>query len=480
MLEQLQPKEVFYYFEELSKIPHGSGNTKAISDYCVSFAKTHNLHYTQDNFHNVIIKKDATKGREQDPGVILQGHLDMVAVKESSSSHNFQTDPLKLKIDGDFLCAEGTSLGGDDGIAVAYALAVLASDTISHPFLEVILTTDEETGMEGASNIDLSEIKGKYLLNLDSEEEGILLASCAGGLRSDLKLPIRLEQTNGMHYQISFQGLKGGHSGAEIHKERINAIKLGGRLLFDLKEAFDFSIFSMEGGEKDNAIPRNFSVSLLINPDASQAFEAFVKEREAVYQEEYAIADEAFCIQLIAFQEKEQDAFCMIDQEKVIFLLRNIPNGVQHMNLDIPGLVETSLNVGVLRIKDSVLELTASVRSSVKSRKEELSKQLKYIIEFLGGTYSTYGDYPEWEYNRVSDLRNLMQKVYIDLFKTEPQIQAIHAGLECGILLKKCPGIDAVSFGPNMYDIHTPQERLSISSTQRMWDYLVEILKQIS
>ncbi|MCI9051950.1 MAG: aminoacyl-histidine dipeptidase [Lachnospiraceae bacterium] len=479
LLENLEPKKVFHYFEEITKIPHGSGNTKAISDYCVAFAKEHGLAYWQDESNNVIIVKEASKGREKDAGVILQGHLDMVAVKAEGCEKDLENDGLDVKIDRDEIYAEGTSLGGDDGIAVAYALAILDSEEISHSRLEVILTVDEETGMCGANVIDLSMIKGKYLLNLDSEEEGILLTSCAGGLRGDIKLPIIYEQNSGVFYQISIKGLKGGHSGAEIHKERANAIKLGGRLLHTLQKICNFSIINISGGEKDNAIANYFTVDLLIEEEDTKELEVILEQMQKDWKQEYAVSDKDICIVIENKGIQTSSVFHPSVQQKMIFLLMNMPNGIQNWSMDINGLVETSLNVGILRTQKDYLELVTSIRSSVKSRKYALSEQLRYLAEFLGGEYTTFGDYPEWAYKRDSELREKMIAIYEKMFGKKPEIQAIHAGLECGLLLEKCPDLDAVSFGPNMKDIHTPKERLSISSTERVWNYLLEVLNQI-
>lgn len=480
MLEGLQPQKVFYYFEELTKIPHGSGNTKAISDYCAAFAREHGLRYYQDELNNVIIVKEASAGREADAGVILQGHMDMVAVKAESSSHDFLTDALPLAIDGDWISSTGTSLGGDDGIAVAYALALLDDDTVSHPHLEVILTVDEEVGMEGAAGIDLSMLQGKYLLNLDSEEEGILLTSCAGGLRGDICLPASYAEGEGVAFTVSIKGLLGGHSGAEIHNERANAIKLAGRLLHALQSEIPFSLTSFSGGEKDNAIPREVTLGLLTTEESAAELKELISGLEALYQNEYAVSDSGLRIETEECGIQAAQVLTPLSQEKLIFLLMNMPNGVQHMSMDIPGLVETSLNAGVAELKEDCFSLTASVRSSVRSRKYAVSTQLNYLTEFLGGEYTVRGDYPEWEYRRDSRLQQLASEVYEELFGTKPQIQAIHAGLECGLLLEKCPGLDVISFGPNMKDIHTPKECLSIASTERMWKYLIAILEKIS
>ncbi len=480
MLELLKPQKVFYYFEELTKIPHGSGNTKEISDYCVQFAKEHQITYYQDAYNNVILVKEATKGRENDAGVIIQGHLDMVTVKDAESTHDFTKDALPLAIKGDWVSSTNTSLGGDDGIAVAYALAILSDNTISHPHLEVILTVDEEVGMEGATQIDLSMIKGKYLLNLDSEEEGVLLTSCAGGLTGKITLPVQYADAEGISYTILIEGLAGGHSGAEIHKERANSIKLAGRLLHVLKESVNMGVVAFYGGEKDNAIPRSCVIEVLVAEEDSSMLEEILAQEELSYKNEYIVSDSNLSIRACKNGKKEAKVLVPTVQEKLIFLLVNLPNGVQNWSMDIHGLVETSLNIGIARLEKEEAIFTISVRSSVKSRKYALSAQIKYLAEFLGGEYQVNGDYPEWEYKRDSNLRELAFRVYQEMFGKKPEIQAIHAGLECGILLEKCPWLDIISFGPDMKDIHTPKEMLSISSTQRMWEYLITLLMKIS
>lgn len=480
LLESLKPERVFYYFEEISKIPHGSGNTKAISDYCVEFAKEHGLSYIQDDWNNVIIIKEASIGREQDAGIVLQGHLDMVTVKEEGCAIDFTKDALRLRIEGDDIYAEGTSLGGDDGIAVAYALAVLEDHSLSHPRLEVVLTVDEEIGLLGATGIDLSMLKGQYLLNLDSEEEGIFLTSCAGGLRGDCMIPVTYTEGEGVSYQVKVTGLTGGHSGSEIDKERANAIKLLGRLLYRLDQEISYGICALQGGEKDNAIAVECEICLLVEAQDTKRFTALLQACTAIYQAEYAISDPNLRIEMVekgACTAKQLSPSC---QRKVVYLLATLPNGVQNRSLNIPGLVETSLNLGMINLDQENLTVTASIRSSVGTRKEAISDQLCYMTEFLGGTYHTRGDYPAWEYRADSKLREVMVEIYKKKYGKEPLVQAIHAGLECGILLEKCPQLDAISFGPNIKDIHTTRERLSISSTARVWEYLIEVLAKLS
>ncbi len=482
-LDSLQPATVFSYFRDLCNIPHGSGNTGMISEYCVGFAKEHGLWYRQDEMGNVIIRKPATSGRENDKGIIIQGHLDMVAVKEPDSNHDFGKDPLELVVDGDYLYAKGTSLGGDDGIAVAYALALLASDTISHPQIEAIFTVDEEIGLLGASGLDMTDITGSYLLNIDSEEEGVLLVSCAGGLSGNISLPVRRTKSSGTLVKVCVDGLLGGHSGVEIDRERCNAIQLMGRLLFDLHQQFDFELVSMDGGEKDNAIAKYCEAELVIYSEKVREFNELVDNLEEIYLNEYRASDSGLRID-VTVGEAVSDKECIdgVSLEKIIFLLRQLPYGVMHRSVEIEGLVETSMNQGVLKLEESsdALELTVSVRSSVNTRKAELSDKLCYLVEFLGGTYETEGEYPAWPYRSNSELRPKMSEIYAKMFGRELKVEAIHAGLECGILLEKKPELDAVSFGPDILDIHTTKERLCISSVERMWRYLVEVVENVS
>lgn len=480
LLEQhnLQPAEVFKYFEEMAAIPHGSRNTKAISDYLVAFAKKYNLEHYQDELNNVVIIKEATPGYEAADAIIIQGHMDMVCEKESGCDIDFEKDGLDLYVDGDFLKARGTTLGGDDGIAVAYALAILSSNELSHPRLEVVITVDEEIGMLGAEGIDLSMLKGHKMLNIDSDVEGHFLTSCAGGMHVETKIPVTFEEANGVLYTVSVTGLEGGHSGAEIDKEHGNANIIMGRVLKALSAEVEYGIVSLAGGLKDNAIPRECTAELLVNKDDVDALTAILEQLKPVLANEFMASDKDVTI---VYEEKgEQNApvLSIASQTKVIFYLRNVPNGVQHMSRIMPGLVETSLNLGIMELKEDCLYMMTSIRSSVSSRKADLADKLEYLIEFLGGEVTVGGDYPAWEYKADSDIRETISSVYKELFDEEPVFEAIHAGLECGILSGKIDNLDCVSFGPNNYDIHTPKERLSISSTEKVWKLLVEFLKR--
>lgn len=475
-LLQSEAKEVFRFFEEICGIPHGSGNVEAISDYLAAFARKRNLEYVQDDVKNVIIIKEAAPGYEAEEPLILQGHMDMVAVKKPGCQKDMKTEGLDLNIDGDWLYAEGTSLGGDDGIAVAFMLAILDSDTIRHPRIEALITVDEETGMDGARAIDLSVCKGRQMLNLDSEDEGIFLTSCAGGARLHGCLPVEYEKMDGCRYRISVEGLQGGHSGGEIHKERGNSNCLAGRLLYAAQKTADVRLISIEGGLADNAIPRSTQAEVVVAEEDVLAFEAAVQDFEAKVKRELAVKDPGFAVLVKKEGEGSFDALTKESSRRAAFLLFVLPNGVQTMSADIPGLVQTSLNLGILKLSGDNMHLDYSVRSSVGSEKEALLDKLKAVLDSQGGSSEVAGDYPAWEFKKDSALRDKMVAVYQEMYQEMPKIEAIHAGLECGILSGKLKDLDCVSIGPDMRDIHTTEEKLSIPSVERVWKYVLAVL----
>ncbi len=473
----LKSQKVFDYFEALAAIPHGSGNTKAISDYLADFAKKKGLAYYQDDLNNIVIIAEATPGYESATPVILQGHMDMVCEKESGCDIDFEKDGLRLLVDGDFLTADGTTLGGDDGIAVAYALAILDSPELAHPRLEIVITVDEETGMDGAKGIDLSMLKGHTLLNLDSDEEGHFLTSCAGGLTLMTTLPVDYITQRGLRTEVTVTGLNGGHSGGEIGKELGNANIIMGRLLKYVSDRMETGIAALSGGNKDNAIPRESRAVLYIPAERKDAFTGALQELEAVLKKEFAGSDAGVCFRYSFGDEEEGHILSYSAMSKVIFYLREVPNGRLHMSQNFPGLVETSLNLGILTLGEEALISHSSIRSSVSTRKLDVADRLIHLAELLGGETEVLGDYPAWEYRADSSLRTRIAELYRSLFEEEPVFEAIHAGLECGLLSEKIPDLDCVSFGPNNYDIHTPRERLSISSTEKIWILLTEFLK---
>lgn len=479
VLEEIDYKNIFKYFEEISAIPRGSGNMQAISDYLVSFAKEHNLEYIQDEFLNVIMIKEATAGYENAPAVIIQGHMDMVCEKDSSSNHDFEKDGLDLVIDGDYLRANGTTLGGDDGIAVAYALAILSDDTLKHPRLEVVITTDEETGMDGAIGLDTTPLKAKYMLNIDSEDEGVILCSSAGGLNGTVTLPLQYENiSDGMQaLKVTVKGLKGGHSGAEIHKNRTNASIMLGRILMKLGKTKEFALSDIHGGNKHNAITRE-AVATIVVP--SNLVNEVKKEIETISNE---IINELVTsepnAEVVVCDDQVTKTFTKECKDKIVYMLVTAPYGVLVMSSNIEGLVESSVNMGILRIVNDSVEFNYSVRSSLNSYKHYISDKLELLAKSIGANYLMDSEYPAWEYKKESKFRELLADVFKKQYNREPEVVAIHAGLECGIISEKIEGIDIVSIGPDMADIHTPKERLCISSTKRVYDYVIAVLEAI-
>ena len=475
-LAGLEPADVFGYFEEICAIPHGSRNTKMISDHLVEFAKKHDLKYIQDADNNVILFADATPGYEDHPAVILQGHMDMVCEKDADCPIDMATEGLDVTHDGNVVFARGTTLGADNGIAVAMIQAILADKTIPHPAIEAIITVDEEIGLLGAASVDLSGLKGRTLINLDSEGEGVFTVSCAGGATAGISLPVDRRAVYGPCIRLAVEGLQGGHSGAEIHKNLANANKIMGEFMSRIQKLMPLCLTSLVGGAKDNAIPRSCQATLVamgihlerINDIAQQLQE----EVRAQYDEPEATV-QAFDVDALGGNSLSTESTA-----KIISLLCAAPNGVQAWSQDIEGLVQTSLNMGVVKLGER-FSATFSVRSSVNAEKEELLYQLQRLSDMFEGTYSCAGQYPAWEYKKESHLRDVMVSVYREMFGKEPKVEAIHAGLECGLFSEKLPGLDCVSIGPQMHDIHTSRERLEIASTERTWKFLLEVLKNL-
>ena len=475
-LAGLEPQAVFACFEKLCSIPHGSRNTKAISDYLVSFAAEHGIRCIQDKLNNILLFGEGTCGMENHPPVVLQGHMDMVCEKDPDCKLDMAVDGLDLTHDDTCVFARGTTLGGDDGIAVAFAMALLTDKSIPHPPLEIIITVDEEIGMLGAAAMDLSEVKGRTMINLDSEDEGIFTVSCAGGATATISLPAPRRAVYGPCIRLSVDGLRGGHSGAEIHKNRANANKVMGEFLSRIQTLMPLCLTSFSGGSKDNAIPRACQATAVamglhlerINETAA-ALQAEIREK----YDEPDVLVQAFDVDALGGNGLSTE-----DTAKVIALLNSVPNGVQAYSADMPGLVQTSLNLGIAKLGEQ-FTATFSVRSSVNQEKQELLSKLRSLAEFHGGSYSQMGEYPAWEYRKDSPLREAMVAAYRKLFDKEPKVLAIHAGLECGLLGQKLPGLDCVSIGPQMHDIHTSREKLEIASTKRTWEFLLEVLKAL-
>lgn len=494
ILSNLEPEPVFRYFEEICGIPHGSSNTKKISDYLMSFAMEHSLKAVQDDSNNVIIWKEGTAGYENAAPVMLQGHMDMVCEKEEGCEIDFENEGIRLQLQDGTISADGTTLGGDDGIAVAYMLALLDSTEIPHPPLETVFTVDEEIGMLGAAVMDASDLRARIMLNLDSEEEGYLLVSCAGGVSAVTHLPVERERTEGVRVLLAVTGLQGGHSGVEIDKGRANANQLLGRTLYELsrctgtdegKEPYGipFRILQVSGGMKDNAIPRSAEAELVFDLSFRSEIEQIrekVNSLSDIYKKEYSHTDPDVKLE---FQMTEEEAIVQGMSadvtKKVITALVGLPGGIQRMSADIEGLVQTSLNLGKLITTEEEVCCSFAIRSSVETEKQELVNRIRCLMDLLGGNVTCQGEYPAWEYRQDSPLRDLMVQVYEEQSGHKPVIQAIHAGLECGLFAGKLPGLDCVSFGPDMKDIHTPKESMDVDSVQRTWKYILEILRRL-
>ena len=464
VLEQLEPKSVFRFFEEMCAIPHGSRNTKAVSDWCADFAQARGLEYHQDGDNNIIIIKEATPGYEAAAPMILQGHLDMVCEQTADCQKDMSREGLDLAVDGDFVYAKDTTLGGDDGIAIAMALALLDAEELPHPRLEAVFTVDEEIGLLGAASIDVAPLKGRQMLNLDSEAEGIFTVSCAGGNTSACRLPLTRAPFDGAGVTIAVGGLTGGHSGAEIHKGRANANVLMGRILRAAARRTELRLLRVDGGLKDNAIP--VACTAQVVAAEPQAVMDAVREMEAALRNEYRVTDPELWIRAEASAPAERP----MDERstrQVLCMLSCLPNGVQ-----------ASLNLGILATAETSLRASFCGRSSVDSQREMLKDRLACLMEELGGTVEFAGDYTGWQYREDSPLRERMAEVFREQYGKEPKIEAIHAGLECGVFAGKLPGLDCVSIGPDLFEIHTPRERLSISSVQRIWNFVVEVLKR--
>ncbi|MBQ8317494.1 MAG: aminoacyl-histidine dipeptidase [Lachnospiraceae bacterium] len=480
VLDGIKPRVVFKYFEEICNIPHGSGNTKAISDYLVSFAKDRGLKYIQDELNNVIIFKPGTEGYENSQPVILQGHIDMVCEKTSDSTIDFEKDGLELIVKDNVITANKTTLGGDDGIAVAYTLAILADEgNISHPPIEAVFTVDEEVGMLGAVALDCSPLKAKTMINIDSEDEGILLVSCAGGVSVICHLPFELEDASGMtFYEVKVNNATGGHSGVEIIKESANATKVLARVLYAISEKVDYRLVSISGGLKDNAIPREATAIIAVAEDARKEISSVVVELDKIVKAEYHGTDKEIFL-TVHKSDAMENVMTEKSTRKIVNTIYNMPNGIMKMSQDIDNLVQTSLNVGITKTLEHEVICSFAVRSSVESEKKELVSRLTSIMNLCGGSVEIQGDYPGWEYKADSRLRDVMIKAYKRQYGSSPKIEAIHAGLECGIFSGKIPGLDCVSFGPQMDDIHTPSESLYIDSVERTWEYLIKVLEML-
>lgn len=476
ILTCLQPQAVFKYFEQICAIPHSSGNAKQISDYLCEFARERNLWYKQDESYNVIIKKPASDNESKAAPVILQGHIDMVAVKTDDKVKDMEKEGLDLYIEDGYVKADRTTLGADDGIAVAYALAILDSSDMVHPPIEAVFTVDEEVGMLGAEAINLDCLDGRIMLNIDSEEEGIFLSGCAGGATLKASYPLNKSDITGTKISIKINGLTSGHSGTDIICQRANANILMGRLMFAVKEYVN--IVSVSGGEKDNSIAQSAS-AVIMTQEADKVVE-LLRSTVDILKDEYSVTDPQLTVTVKNDGENICSACDYKTSQMIINVLNYIPDGVIKMSNDIKGLVQTSLNLGVVSSDESAFYTTYLIRSSSQSEKEYLTDKVGAMTKYLGGTYELAGVYPAWEFKKDSAIRDMLCDSYKKLFGKDAQVETMHAGVECGIMAAKIEGLDCVSFGPDIIDIHTVNEKLDIESTERTWKLITDVLKQLA
>lgn len=470
-------EKVLKWFEKINSIPRESDKEERISNFLVDFAKERNLEVYQDEALNVIIKKPATKGYENAPTVIIQGHMDMVCEKAQGSNHNFDEDPIAFIREGDILRADNTTLGADDGIAIAYGLALLDSNDIEHPNLEILCTTAEETTMNGALSLSKEHLKGEIVLNIDGEEEGVFLISSAGGITSLVSFDINREKCSGDLAKIVVSELKGGHSGMEINKQRANAIKLMGRILYEVKDLIN--IVNIKGGSKDNAIATYGEIVVASNN--MKRVREIISKISLMIKAEYEFEDPDIKIDIEDFREKRDEMFSKDLTENIIEFIYSMPYGVEYMfnNDELKGVVKASLNLGIVEEKDKEVLFTISIRSAVDSILDEIRNKIKILANRMNAKVEENSAYPSWQYSKDSNIRNIIVNTYKDFSGKEPIITAVHAGLECGILKNLIPNADIISFGPDIFRVHTPDEYCSISSVERTFEYLKKILSEI-
>jgi dipeptidase D len=479
-IENLEPKLVWKHFDQIRKIPRCSKHEEKIREYVVDFAKKQGLKHKVDAVGNVVIQKPATKSMEKKPTVIMQGHMDMVCEKNSDVKFDFTKDPIQLKIKGDLLTADGTTLGADNGIGLAIAFAILEDKNISHGALEVLATVDEETGLTGAFAMKSDMLTGKIFLNLDSEDFGVLTVGCAGGGDSAIELPLKMESVPGSFESIMVKvsGLRGGHSGVDIHEQRGNAIKILTRMLWEVSQNIEFCLFDIKGGDKHNAIPREAYAKLALDKKNKNTFVNALKTEEKTILDEIKPIDPNFKVEVLS-TEPSKTSLDKSSQKKLLDLVYGLPHGVHQMNYDIKTLVETSTNLATVSIKENTLAIGMSSRSPVKSELQDMRDRIRTIAELAGAKVSEGSSYPGWKPDMQSKLLALCKKTFKDMFKTDPKIEAIHAGLECGIIGEKFPGMDMISIGPTLKNPHSPEEQLHISTVDKFYKYLLKILQSV-
>ncbi|UCC41321.1 MAG: aminoacyl-histidine dipeptidase [Candidatus Aminicenantes bacterium] len=479
ILKGLSPSLLWKHFEQILEIPHCSGNEEAFGDYIISVAERLNLAWNRDKVGNVVVEKKGSPGHDNAEGVILQGHLDMVGEKNSDVAHDFDKDPIEAEVKGEWIQAKGTTLGSDNGIGVAASLAIMEDETLVHGPLEFLFTVDEETGLTGATQIEPGFLKGKKLLNLDSEEEGEFTIGCAGGGDSEITLPIeRKKDSGGALYRLKLSGFRGGHSGIDINQGRGNAIKLLARLLWQASKEFPFELVSMEGGNKRNAIARETWADLLLDPEQEQGFSAFIQKDFEKIQFEYKAVEKDAAFSFEKSSEEAGEPLSVESQTKLINLLFTLPHGVLAMHPEMEGLVETSTNMAIIHTHPDHAQIICSSRSSVSSALEATRNTIASLSELAGANVSQPEGYPGWTPDLQSPLLKTLKDVYKKTFQKEPEVGAIHAGLECGIIGEKFPGMDMISFGPTIENPHSPDEKVHTGSVEKFWKFLTAVLEE--
>ena len=481
VFEGLKPATLWRYFYELNQVPRESKHEAEAAQYIIKVARELGLPYKQDEVGNVVVTKSATPGHEDKPTVCLQGHLDMVCEKNSGTEHDFRKDPINMKIDGGFVRADGTTLGADNGIGVATALAVMADKDMVHPPMEFLFTIDEETGMTGANGLKPGFVTASILINCDSEEDGALYVGCAGGKDTEITLAIDRENTPAdfTAFTVKLTGLKGGHSGLDIALGRANANKLLNRVFWNANEKYDFRLSAFSGGSKHNAIPREADATVLVNPKDVSGFKTLITKFEKIFTEEYNGIEAGIKI-VVEETPKPEKVFTREFQTGLLNLLYALPHGVVAMSPAIPDLVETSTSLAIVRTEEAKIVILTSQRSSVETAKNDISDKVKATGLLAGGNVHQGGGYPGWKPNMDSNILKYMKTTSADLYGKEPEVKAMHAGLECGIIGETIPGIDMISFGPTIMNPHSPDEVLEIKTVEKFWNLLKETLKRIA
>ena len=473
----IKPERVFYHFEEISKIPRESYNEKAISDYLVEFGKKLNLETYQDKYYNVILRRKASQGYEDAPGIIIQGHMDMVCEKENDSNHDFKKDPIDLVVDGNRLKANKTTLGGDNGIAIAMGMAILEDESIKCGTIELLATTSEEIDLNGALSLEPNILKGKMLINIDSEDEGVITVGSAGGVEIDILLPIERETLSDVNlYTLSLEKLQGGHSGVEINQKRGNSNKILVEVLQNLKALTDYSLVEVFGGSKDNAIPRSGKVVLASSKDIKDIISKVADEVKA----KYISFEPEMIFTLETTTSKEISVLSNKSLDNYIKTIEELPTGVNTWMKEYPEIVESSDNLAIVKTLDENINIIISLRSSDPEVLKELREKISNILKENNALFEFSAGYPEWKFRAESKLRDKALEVYKKLYNKDMKVEVIHAGLECGAISQNYPDIDFISVGPNLRDVHTPSEYLEIDSTERVYNYVVELINSLN